>query len=94
MRRERQGPDGVARVLDEREAIAAELERLWRAPRAARRRTDEAVGTTGRAGAGLLEVPARNVEHGFDEEIALVVPQLEEVDFVGVSQEPRGFVIE
>jgi hypothetical protein len=34
------------------------------------------------------------MEHGFHEQIAFALPQLEKVDPLGVAEEPRGFMVE
>ena len=87
-------PDGILTVLHDHKPVAAKLQRLRLAPGPARRCALEAMGTTSRPAAVLVQVSAPDVEHGFHVQIAFAFPQLEKVDPLGVPQEPRGLMIE
>jgi len=54
----------------------------------------EAVRPAGGATPILVQVLARDMEHRLDVEIPLAFPQLQEIDVLGVPEQPGGFVVE
>ena len=79
---------------DHHESVVAELEWLRGAPRAVGRRPLESIGSAAGGVPFLVQEFARDVEDRFDVEIAFALPQLMEVDVLGMTEQPRGLVIE
>jgi hypothetical protein len=45
-------------------------------------------------GTVLMQIATWHLQHGLDVQIALALPQLEEIDLLRVAEQPGGFVIE
>lgn len=75
------------------EAVPAQAPRLRPARGGCRRRARESMGPTGAEPPAPLQVPAPDMEHRVDQEVAVPGPQVTEADVLGVPQQPGGLMI-
>jgi hypothetical protein len=92
--RERERSNRVLALLDDYEPVAAELERLRVPLRTAGRGAGKAMCPAARGSSLLVQIATRDVQHRLDVQVPFALPQLQEIDVLGVSEQPGGFMVE